>query len=257
MRPDEIDSHTPNNLLASPLSSRATSLLASRNSPVYDAIFDYLKTEIDEAGARTIMRSSFLTDDRVTNRTLSWGDVRVKSRIRAFKRKLLIVYIREEARAERIVQNVLSLEATMRSKTNIEPVTIEIRAERDIKIARKYAERMTFRMSFSSGLAITKLVTVISELARNICNYAVEKGYSGSITMTPLEDGKVLEVVAEDTGPGIPEDKLELILSGGYKRKSQTGYGVGIHGTREIMDTFNIDSKVGRGTKIVATMKRR
>jgi serine/threonine-protein kinase RsbT len=256
--PEGTNSQASRNLFASPLSSRVTSTRVatsgfSRNSPVFDAIFDYLKTEMDELQARTAIRSAFLTDTSATHQNLSWADVKV--RIGTFRNKLRIVYIKDIERSERVIQNMLALEATTRNTAAIKPMQIEITAEHDIKLARKAAQRMTFHMSFSSGSAITKLVTAVSELARNIYKYSVKKGFTGSITLTPLGDGEILEVVAEDTGPGIPQDTLELIFSGKYV--SKTSLGRGIAGTKDLMDTFKIDSVVGRGTKITTAMKRR
>ena len=62
--------------------------------------------------------------------------------------------------------------------------------------------------------------------------------------------GSVLEVVSTDQGPGIAD--LEVILSGLYQ--SRTGMGIGLLGTKRLMDEFEIDTRPGAGTEVRAVM---
>src|SRR5258705_254098 len=75
------------------------------------------------------------------------------------------------------------------------------------------------RAGFSSS-SLTVIATAISEIARNIVEYAKE----GDVTITLLNDGhrKGVEVVATDRGPGIPD--IATVMRDGYS----TGRGMGI-----------------------------
>jgi serine/threonine-protein kinase RsbT len=88
----------------------------------------------------------------------------------------------------------------------------------------------------------TKVAVVVSELARNIIHYAEE----GSLSLAPSAEG--IAIVAQDRGPGIPN--LDAVLSGEYT--SEHGMGVGLSGSRRMMDEFEISTEVGKGTTITA-----
>ena len=156
-------------------------------------------------------------------------------------------YLREEQAKQCLVQ----LEAAMHfSSVSATPIpaydeqAIPIRSEVDIVVARSAGRQMCQTLGFSSLLQI-KMATAISELARNIVQYAGE----GQISLTASEeDGRsYLEVVAVDKGPGIPN--LDDVLSGTYQ--SRTGMGKGLTGTRNMVDTFDIQSGPGSGTRVV------
>ncbi len=72
----------------------------------------------------------------------------------------------------------------------------------------------------------------------------------GTITLSVLnKPGAVgLEVIAEDDGPGIPD--VRLAMQDGYT--TNRGLGGGLPGTERLMDEFEITSRVGDGTRIVA-----
>jgi signal transduction histidine kinase len=89
-----------------------------------------------------------------------------------------------------------------------------------------------------------KVITAVSEITRNIYEYA-DKGY---ITFSLFTDGlqKYLKIVAKDEGPGIED--VDRILNG--KFKSKTGMGIGLKGSKSLMDSFVIDSEPGAGVTI-------
>ncbi|HEX5434203.1 MAG TPA: ATP-binding protein, partial [Candidatus Angelobacter sp.] len=110
--------------------------------------------------------------------------------------------------------------------------SILLRNERDVVQARQRAREIAGVLGFDNQEQI-RLATATSEMARNAYRYArqakVDFGLSG--------DGpQKLEVIITDQGPGIPN--LEQILEGRYR--SQTGMGLGIIGTRRLMDSFDI-----------------
>jgi serine/threonine-protein kinase RsbT len=92
----------------------------------------------------------------------------------------------------------------------------------------------------------TKIVTAVSELARN--QFAYARG-TGQITLRPLTLPRAgIEIDAKDEGPGIAN--LDEIMAGRYK--SPRGMGVGLRGTKALMDEFTIMASVGAGTHVVA-----
>ncbi|MEJ7832622.1 MAG: ATP-binding protein [Nocardioides sp.] len=91
----------------------------------------------------------------------------------------------------------------------------------------------------------TKLVTAASELARN----ALEHGGGGLGEITFLRDvGRSgVRVLVEDDGPGIAD--VDLALTNGYSRDK--GMGMGLPGTRRLVDAFDLWSEVGVGTCVI------
>jgi serine/threonine-protein kinase RsbT len=90
----------------------------------------------------------------------------------------------------------------------------------------------------------TKMVTAASELARN----TLEHGGGGSVLASMVEEGsrKGIKLAFEDKGPGIAN--LELALRDGYTTGS--GMGLGLSGSKRLVNDFKIDSEPGRGTTV-------
>jgi serine/threonine-protein kinase RsbT len=93
----------------------------------------------------------------------------------------------------------------------------------------------------------TKLVTAASELARNTLMY----GGGGRAEVATVTNGRRtgVRVAFIDEGPGIAD--VELALTDGYT--TGTGLGLGLSGARRLVDEFEIETKVGEGTRVVAT----
>lgn len=123
--------------------------------------------------------------------------------------------------------------------------SIFIRSEADLTRVRDRIRLVAREMGFDNVTQI-KMTTVASELTRNIYEYA----QTGSITVSVIErEGrKGMEILCEDSGPGIAD--LERILAGEFT--SRTGLGKGISGSRRLMDEFNVESRAGKGTRIEA-----
>ncbi|MCL0060135.1 anti-sigma regulatory factor [Dehalococcoidia bacterium] len=125
-----------------------------------------------------------------------------------------------------------------------EEKSISIKDEYDIVSARSVGKQMAAEI----GLGIvdqSRIATAVSELARNIVLYAG----TGVVTFRRLNDGgrSGLEIVASDSGPGIAD--IELAMQDGYT--SGNGLGVGLPGTKRLMDEFEIKSEVGKGTRVM------
>ena len=117
----------------------------------------------------------------------------------------------------------------------------------DVESARQCGTETALAMGFPWADAI-KIAVVISELGRNIERYAGK----GSITLTAYTGTHPrIQIIAEDQGPGIPD--LDLVLEGGHS--TSDGLGLGVSGSRRLMDEFEIQSMIGAGTKITAVKR--
>lgn len=123
---------------------------------------------------------------------------------------------------------------------------LPIQSEGDVIAARRSIRAAASALGF--GLTdLTRIVTAVSELTRNIYHHAG----GGSVHWRSLDvDGRIgIELVFEDQGPGIAD--LEMALQEGFT--SGQGLGMGLSGSKRLMDEMEIASEVGRGTTVTAT----
>jgi serine/threonine-protein kinase RsbT len=126
-----------------------------------------------------------------------------------------------------------------------DPVRLVIATDADIVIARQSGRDLADKLGCSSTDA-TLIATAISEIARNIVSYAG----GGEVEISVVDDGdghRGIEVVARDEGPGI--ELLDRAMEDGYT--TGRGLGLGLPGARRLMDEFEIESRVGKGTTVV------
>jgi serine/threonine-protein kinase RsbT len=123
---------------------------------------------------------------------------------------------------------------------------LPLRNEHDIVLGRQAVRRMAQQQGFSL-VDQTKMVTAASELARNTLIY----GGGGTLMWQILTDGikRGLRLTFEDQGPGIPN--LELAMTDGWS--SGSGLGLGLTGSRRLVNEFELESKLGVGTRVVIT----
>jgi serine/threonine-protein kinase RsbT len=124
---------------------------------------------------------------------------------------------------------------------------VSIAADRDIVTARQEGRTLALLVGFSQGDA-TVISAAISEIARNMLDYA--RGGEIHIAMVERGDQRGIEIIGGDDGPGIP-DIAEAMLDG-YSTSGNLG--LGLPGSRRLMDDFEIRSKLGVGT--VVTMRK-
>ena len=124
---------------------------------------------------------------------------------------------------------------------------IPVSSEIDIVTARQKGRQMAAPLGFSNT-ELTLIATAISEVVRNIVEYA----RSGELCLDIVREGdrRGIVVTAQDRGPGIPN--IKLAMQDGYSTGKSLG--LGLPGAKRLMDEFEIESEVGRGTKI--TMKK-
>jgi serine/threonine-protein kinase RsbT len=120
---------------------------------------------------------------------------------------------------------------------------LPLRNEHDIVLARQNVRRMSQQIGFSL-VDQTKMVTAASELARNTVIY----GGGGTLKWEILSDGakRGLRLVFEDQGPGIAN--LDLAMTDGWT--SGSGLGLGLTGSRRLVNEFDLQSTVGVGTRV-------
>jgi serine/threonine-protein kinase RsbT len=122
-------------------------------------------------------------------------------------------------------------------------IRVPIERDDDVVVARSKARELAAELGFT-GTDLTLLATAISEIARNITAYATR----GEVCIEAVRRGgrHGVKVVASDRGPGIAD--VELALRDGYT--SGKGLGLGLPGARRLMDEFDVETEVGRGTTV-------
>ena len=118
-----------------------------------------------------------------------------------------------------------------------------LKSSGDIVLARQKVRQWSVELRFSL-VDQTKLVTAASELARNALDY----GQGGEMTIETLNSGARtgLRLTFEDHGPGIPD--IEQAMRDGFT--SGSGMGLGLGGSKRLVNEFHIESEVGKGTRI-------
>lgn len=118
-----------------------------------------------------------------------------------------------------------------------------IRSSEDIVLVRQAVREWAVLIGLSL-VDQTKIVTAASELARNTLDY----GGGGILNLQIVNEGirMGLKLVFEDQGPGIPD--INLALKDGYT--TGKGMGLGLGGSKRLVNEFEISSEIGRGTKV-------
>jgi len=119
--------------------------------------------------------------------------------------------------------------------------SMPLREERDIVLSRQVVRKLTQELHFSL-VDQTKMVTAASELSRNTVVY----GRGGEMRWEVIENGakKGLRLAFEDHGPGIAD--VNLALTDGWT--SGSGMGMGLSGSKRLVNEFDIRTAPGAGT---------
>jgi serine/threonine-protein kinase RsbT len=118
-----------------------------------------------------------------------------------------------------------------------------IHIEQDVVLARQMARKLAQECGMRL-IDLTKLVTAVSELARNTMVY----GGGGDMDWQIVEDGARtgLRLTFRDEGPGIPD--LKLAMTDGWT--SGGGLVLGLTGAKRLVDDFELDTAPGAGTRV-------
>jgi len=124
-------------------------------------------------------------------------------------------------------------------KSDVKP----IRTQADIVYVRQVVREWAIALKFSI-VEQTKLITAASELARNTLEY----GKGGEMKLEQITNGirQGLRLIFIDEGPGIPD--IDLALTDGWT--SGGGLGMGLTGAKRLVNEFNIQSEVNKGTTV-------
>ncbi|HXP75135.1 MAG TPA: anti-sigma regulatory factor [Stellaceae bacterium] len=125
-------------------------------------------------------------------------------------------------------------------------LVVQIRVDADVLLARQKAREMAKPLRFSAS-ELTLIATAISEVARNIVTYAKR----GQIMLRLVSRGRRrgIRVVAQDEGPGIAD--INRAMEDGFSTSSSLG--LGLPGSKRLMDEFDIVSALGKGTTVTMT----
>ena len=120
--------------------------------------------------------------------------------------------------------------------------TVPVVSEADIVKVRRCVRESAAKLGFSL-VDQTKVVTAASELARN----TVIHGRGGRMELATLNGPRIgIRLIFEDKGPGIPD--IDLALRDGFTTGS--GLGLGLGGSKRLVNEFELKSRVGEGTKV-------
>jgi serine/threonine-protein kinase RsbT len=122
--------------------------------------------------------------------------------------------------------------------------SIALETDDDIAVARGEARSVAAALGFGA-IDQTRLATVASELSRNVVKYA-RRGRMIAQPVRSPSGREGLRLIFEDKGPGIPD--IAAAMRDGFS--TGRGLGKGLPGSRRLVDEFNIESEVGRGTRV-------
>jgi len=127
---------------------------------------------------------------------------------------------------------------------------MKITSEDDVVLVRRAVRALAERRGFDS-FGSAALTTAATELGRNIWVHA----RSGLVILEELEDGlrHGVRVEFRDQGPGIPD--VAWAMAGGNSTASSLG--LGLSGTKRLVDDFQLQSEAGRGTCVRITKWKR
>ena len=130
--------------------------------------------------------------------------------------------------------------------TTLTSGSMPLRTEHDIVASRQMVRKLTQELKFSL-VDQTKMITAASELSRNTVVYGGGGEMRWEFVSNLAKQG--LRLHFEDKGPGIPD--LKLALTDGWT--SGKGLGVGLSGSKRLVNEFEIRTAVGEGTCVSIT----
>jgi serine/threonine-protein kinase RsbT len=130
--------------------------------------------------------------------------------------------------------------------TPLRSETLPLREQSDLLLVRQFVRECAAELGFGV-LDQTKLLTAASELGRNTLIH----GGGGKMLLETFatNDRRGVRLTFEDNGPGIAD--LAQAMTDGFTTKR--GLGLGLSGSRRLVDEFEIVSRVGEGTRVTVT----
>ena len=123
---------------------------------------------------------------------------------------------------------------------------LSLRQESDLVMVRQLVKRVAVELGLNS-FCQTKIVTAASELGRNTLIH----GGGGTMVLESVaqNDRRGLRLTFEDSGPGIAD--LAQAMTDGFTTKG--GLGLGLSGSKRLVNEFEITSRLGEGTRVTVT----
>jgi serine/threonine-protein kinase RsbT len=123
---------------------------------------------------------------------------------------------------------------------------LPIVTEDDLVAVRRRIRELAHRNGLDS-FATVAITTAVSELARNVLVHAKR----GTAMIEEVENNtrKGIRIAFRDQGPGISD--IDRVLIGGFSTAKSLG--LGLSGSKRLVDDFQIDSRVGQGTVVTVT----
>ncbi|MBF6568600.1 MAG: anti-sigma regulatory factor [Candidatus Binataceae bacterium] len=121
--------------------------------------------------------------------------------------------------------------------------TLAVNRSEDVVLVRAKTRDWSISLGFTI-VEQTKMVTAASELARNLVVHAG----GGTVRLETInsEQRRGLRLTFEDQGPGIAD--IQQALRDGFSSKG--GLGLGLSGSKRLVNEFDISSTPGEGTRI-------
>ena len=136
------------------------------------------------------------------------------------------------------------------ARLRVERAELPLRSDEDVVGLRRHVRERAVAIGLSL-VDQTKLITAASELARNTIKY----GGGGAVYLDKLADGlrQGVGLGFVDSGPGIAD--VELALRDGYTTGG--GLGLGLGGSKRLVDEVDIDTRPGEGTAVAVVKWKR
>lgn len=127
---------------------------------------------------------------------------------------------------------------------------MKLDSEDDIIAVRRRVKEIAELRKFDT-FAVAAITTATSELARNV----IVHGKGGTASIEEVSDGlrAGIRIAFVDEGPGIPD--IARVMSGGYS--TARSMGLGLSGSKRLVDAFELDSSAGKGTRVTVTKWKR
>jgi serine/threonine-protein kinase RsbT len=132
----------------------------------------------------------------------------------------------------------------MSAETTLQSERVFVKEERDVVLCRQACREWAKRIGFNL-VDQTRITTAASELARNIHEYA--KSGEVIVQEVTIDNRRGIKIIFVDRGPGIPD--VEKAMAEGWT--SHKGMGMGLPGSKKLMDEFFIESALNKGTTVI------
>ena len=177
-------------------------------------------------------------------------------------KQILQVAIRNSERLIRLVNDILDLERMKSGKIALKPTPCNLQQLllQAIETMQAMAQKAEVQLlleepdHLSINLDPDRMLQTLTNLLSNGIKFT-EPG--GTVTLKASIEGDLCQIIVQDTGKGIPEDKLESIFErfqqvDASDSRSKDGTGLGLAICRHIVERHNgkiwVDSVLGRGS---------